>query len=140
MSTSAPGRLRRGGAALEFMLVLPAVMLVLVGMLAIGNYLTTRYHLSSAAGHAARACSLATNNVGACVQAVATARLPGYVQSRCPGWTVTSAITPIHNGEVNVLNVTVTCTYTPEVGAAFLQGEGITLAQIVGQGSMPLNQ
>ena len=135
-------RRQRGGAALEFMLVLPAVMLVLLGMLVLANYLTTRYFLTSAVTNAARACSLfGVPNRNACVNVTFAANVPNYVQARCGALNPTTSFSNVPNsGGVRLLNVNVTCNYAPVIGGSFLVDQGIPLRQLQAKSSMAINQ
>lgn len=129
---------RRGGAALEFMLVLPTLMLVLVGMLALSNFLTTRYYLTAAAIHAARTCTLRQARTLACVTDDVQRYLPAPIRARCSALQVITANTPLGNGiNVQTFDVDLRCAYDVGIGAGFLGGQGIQLTELKAQGSMP---
>lgn len=134
---------RRGGAALEFMLVLPTLLLVFIGMLSLGNYVTTRYALTSAAGAAARACSMAPPGQPlpqpqACAQAVVPAVMPPNLMSRCSALRVQTSTPNLPGTSLRQLNVTLTCTYAGLFGGNFLANAGVQLAALQVQASMPL--
>ncbi len=123
------------------MLILPAVLLVSLGMLTLGNYMTTRHHLGLASGRASRTCSLdGVVNRAACVQAIVAVALPPFATRRCGGLRVTATETPLPNTPVRVLEVVVSCPYTPMFGGRLLSGEGITLLALTARGAMPLQQ
>ena len=132
---------RRGAAAVEFMMILPAVLLVSLGMLTLGNYLTTRHHLGLASGRASRTCSLdGVVNRAACVQAIVAMAMPPFAANRCGALRVNTAVNNLPNTPVRVLEVEVVCAYTPLFGGRLLGGEGITLQALTARGAMPLQQ
>ncbi len=123
------------------MLILPAVLLVSLGMLTLGNYMTTRHHLGLASGRASRTCSLdGVVNRAACVQAIVNIALPQFATRRCGAVRTTTNVTNLPNTPVLVLEVTVNCAYTPMFGGRLLSGEGITLLALTARGAMPLQQ
>lgn len=131
----------RGAAAVEFMLILPAVVLVSLGMLTLGNYLTVRHHLGLAAGRAARTCSLdGVSARPACTQAMVASALPAFVASRCVPLRVTSSQEDLPGTPVRLWRVDVVCNYAPLMGGRLLGGEGITLQPLVARAAMPLQQ
>ena len=143
-SVQAPGRRRslrrgrRGGAALEFMLVLPTLMLVLVGMLSLSTFLTTRYFITAAALHAARTCAILRNPTLNCAQADVAAYLPLVARARCNGLQVTTQTTLLPGTTVNMFDVSLNCAYNIDFGGALLQGQGIQFGALTAKGSMPL--
>ncbi|MBM4320141.1 MAG: hypothetical protein FJ125_09300 [Deltaproteobacteria bacterium] len=128
---------RRGGAALEFMLVLPTILLVLVGMLGLSNFLTTRYYLTAGAIHAARTCTMKQARTLACVQEDIQRFVPALTLARCSALLATTTNTPLPGTNVQMFDVDLRCTYSVDIGGAFLAGEGINLLTIQAQGSMP---
>ncbi len=131
----------RGSAALEFMLVLPTMMLVVVAMLVLGNYLTTRYLLGTTTDKAVRVCSLSTvPNPTGCAVAAFNGFLPGFVQSRCGAPAVNARVDTLPGTSVRVLTVNATCNYDPALGAGLLAGAGLALGQLTSSSAMPLQQ
>jgi len=135
-------RVSRGSATVEFALILPALLLIMMGMFTVGNYLTTRYHLTAAANQAARACSYPDSQIPnrlVCVQQEVGNRTPDYVRRRCPLLQPDPTIRDLPDVPVQVLHVQITCGYQPAIGGAFMAQVGIAFPPLITQGAMPLN-
>lgn len=131
----------RGSSALEFMLILPTLLLVLAGMLTLANFLTTRYFLTAAASHAARSCVLQQTRNGACVSREVTSYLPALIRGRCAGGVqFNAAVSPLPGTSVQVFNVGLRCSYSADIGARLLTDAGIVLPIIEVKGAMAFSQ
>jgi hypothetical protein len=120
------------------MLVLPIVLLVLVGMLALSNFLSTRYFLTASAIHAARVCTVARMTNRPCAEAAVNQYLQGPIRNRCAALTTTAAVTRLPGTSVDVFAVNVQCTYSVDMGGTLLTNQGIQLTTLQGKGSMPV--
>ncbi len=130
---------------MEFALILPALLLIFMGMFTVGNYLMTRYNLTAAANQAARACCLTSvvdqGTVPQCVNAMVAVTLQPHTQRRCQALNVQPQIMALGGGmPVNVLQVNLTCTYSPAIGGRFMANVGIAFPPLITQGAMPLQQ
>ncbi len=130
----------RGSASLEFLLVMPAMLLIVAGLLVLGNYLMVRYHLTSAATHAARSCVVGQNTNLGCARESALAMLPASVLARCPSFSVRVYNTAIPGTTMNVFNVNLSCQYQPAIGQRILGEQGISFGSFQVNGAMPISR
>lgn len=103
----------RGGAAIEFALVLPIFLLLVVAMLFLGQALSVRAALAGAVYSAARTCTLGRDPTQACANRVVTRRMGVVATGQCDNLTVTAAnqAEPGFNGvgAVQAFQVTASC-------------------------------
>ncbi len=131
---------QRGSASLEFLLVMPAMLLVVAGLLVLGNYLMVRYHLTSAATHAARSCVVGQTTNLNCAREASLAMLPASVLARCPSFSVRVYNSAIPATTMNVFNVNLSCQYQPAIGQRLLGEEGINFGAFQVNGAMPISR
>ena len=103
----------RGAAAVEFAIVVPLVILLCAGSVAIGNAWRTNIRMESVAHEAARLCGVRpAAEQGTCLEAlVSVATVSGNCQQLTP--TISSSTEETFAGtSVLVSKVTVTCQYS----------------------------
>jgi Flp pilus assembly protein TadG len=127
-----------GAAALEFALVLPILLILLLGTIAIGHGLVLRFLLSSAAYDAARTCTLARQATSSCARKVVENKLGGLTQW-CSSLQVTTSNTKAAGYDtVNALQVDLNCSYSGIVStAAYLDSNGPLIGNIKTRAVMP---
>lgn len=127
-----------GVAALEFALLLPLLMILVVGVIVIGHGLVTRYILSSAAYDAARTCALARAPTAGCARAIVNSRI-GSASKWCRSLNVSvnNAAAPGYPA-VTALEVRADCAYTGVIGTSgFASKQGLSIAQVRARAVMP---
>lgn len=130
-----------GIAALEFALVLPILLSLILGIISIGHGLVVRYVLSSAAYDAARACAMERRVNSACAAPIVMDRLTQAGGALwCNG--MPTVTVPAPQPEVNLITVQravveVDCAYRGIIGQGFLQQEGFALFNIRARAAMP---
>jgi Flp pilus assembly protein TadG len=125
-------------AALEFALLLPLLMILVVGVIVIGHGLVTRYILSSAAYDAARTCALARAPTAGCARAIVNSRI-GSASKWCRSLNVSvnNAAAPGYPA-VTALEVRADCAYTGVIGTSgFASKQGLSIAQVRARAVMP---
>ncbi len=131
---SSGGRARdRGAAAVEFALLLPALLLIVFGIIDFGRALNAQITLTQAAREGARLAALGQPNVVSRTQAAATGLSPVSVNvASCPAGAGPSADA--------VVNVSYSFSFVTPVGAiaAFIGGAGFgSPVTLTAQGVMP---
>jgi Flp pilus assembly protein TadG len=135
-------RARRGEsgvAALEFALVLPILMLLILGVVSIGHGLVVRYVLSSASYDAARTCTMARTATATCARAIIQSRINGAGGA---AWCtsidvqVTDAPEPDYPA-VNAVTVDANCNYRGIIATGYLQSQGLAIFDIHARAVMP---
>ncbi len=132
-------------AALEFALILPALLLVILGTVTLAHAFIVRFMLSSAAYDAARTCTLAQKATQGCASQMVTKKL-GNTLKWCSNSNVNvvASDTPEPgfvdpNGQplVSAFEVRVSCDFTGGVGTGFLKSKGIIIASLQARAVMP---
>lgn len=129
-----------GIAALEFALVLPILLALILGIISIGHGMVVRYVLSSAAYDAARACSMERTVTKPCATAIVLNRLTeagGAMWCNGPPNVDIKEETMVGLTTVRAAIVEVDCAYRGVIGQGFLQQEGFALFNIKARASMP---
>jgi Flp pilus assembly protein TadG len=112
----------RGATAVEFALLLPLLLLILLGIVDFGRMLNAQVTLTQAAREGARLVALGQPNVQSRTQAAATGLSPVGVsiQSACP-----AGAGPVSNGVVQTSH---TFTFTPGLGyvVSLFGGSGLS--------------
>lgn len=138
-------RRESGVAALEFALILPALLLVILGTVTLAHAFIVRFMLSSAAYDAARICTLARQPTQGCASGMVTKKL-GNTLKWCSNGSVavnaTDAAEPGFTGAggvplVSAFEVRVSCEFTGGVGTGFLKSKGIVIASLQARAVMP---
>lgn len=133
-------RAQSGVAALEFALVLPLLLMLILGIISIGHGLVVRYVLSSAAYDAARTCTMARSpNPSQCTQAMVQRRLNGAGgQNWCNSLNVQARVGPVAGfPAVSRMLVTVNCGYRGIIGQGYLASHGLAIFNVKAQAAMP---
>lgn len=128
----------QGGAAIEFALVLPLFLLLVVAMLILGQMLTVRSALAGAVYSAARTCALARDPSQACANRVVTNRMGFVANQACVRLTVATT-NPAEPGypAVNAFQVTATCTQPGGLVQVLQAQIGGQLNQVTARAVMP---
>lgn len=131
-------RREQGAAALEFALVLPILLMLLLGTIAIGHGLVLRFLLSSAAYDAARVCTLGRKPTPACARSVVDKKLGGLTKW-CKTLQVTAQSTPAAGfAAVNALGVELDCNCSGVIStAAYLGQHGMLFGNVKVRAVMP---
>ena len=126
-----------GVAALEFALVTPLLLALLVGTLTLAQAFILRFQLSTAAYDAARTCALARTPNGACAEPIVQRKL-GASQRWCSALNV-QATDGAEAGfpAVNAFEVIVSCNFAGWAAQVLLGPNGIVVAQLQGRAAMP---
>jgi len=132
------GRRDQGAAALEFALVLPILVMLLIGTIAIGHGLVVRFLLSSAAYDAARACALARQPTQTCARTVVNNKLGGLTKW-CKSLQVAAHSAPAPGfTTVDTLEVELDCNASGVVSTtAYLGSHGMLFGNIRVKAAMP---
>ncbi len=134
-----PGGARRtaeqGAVSLEFALVLPFFLLLVLGTITFGQAFTVRHVLHAAAYRASRTCTMARAPTQPCALQVVTKHLQdASVLGWCTQLTVRADNLPQNGfiggfaqapGNVNALQVTATCTFGLGLGQGYLAAQQI---------------
>jgi len=130
-----------GGAAIEFALVLPIFVLLLLGMLTFGVVLTTRYALAGAVFGAARTCTLARDPTQACARGAIAAQMAFAGAGPCGTLDVVAANADVagYNGAnaVRAFAVTATCSRPWALSAPFTAVVGESLNRFSARAVVP---
>lgn len=129
---------QEGAAALEFALVLPILLMLLLGTIALGHGLVLRFLLSSAAYDAARVCTLARQPTATCAKTVVNNKLGGLTKW-CKTLHVTAQTSPAAGfAAVNALGVELDCGCSGVIStAAYLGQHGLLYGNIKVRAVMP---
>jgi Flp pilus assembly protein TadG len=132
------GRREEGAAALEFALVLPVLLILLLGTISVGHGLVLRFLLSSAAYDAARVCALKKTPTTACATQAVADKLKG-LQKWC-----SSTDVKVQNKqaqgftEVSSVQVELDCHYNGIIStAAYLGSHGMLFGNVRAKAVMP---
>lgn len=113
MARSRPETTReRGAVAVEFALVTPLLLLVVLGGVQLGRVLVTRHRLADATSYAARAAAVSRQTDLATVQEAVRSRLGNEVE-RCTSFSVQAVIVPGAFEGSQALQVTTICSVRP---------------------------
>ena len=128
-----------GVAALEFALVLPLLMMLILGVISIGHALAVRYVLSSASYDAARACTLNRTVTVGCAQTIIQRRIN---DAGGAAWCSSIAVAVQDQPEpgfpaVNAMSVEANCSYRGVIATGYLQGQGLGIFNIRARAVMP---
>ncbi|MBK6846627.1 MAG: pilus assembly protein [Proteobacteria bacterium] len=130
-----------GGAAIEFAMVLPLFVLLLIGMLHFGLVLTTRYALVGAVYGAARTCTLARDPTQGCAQAAIAAQMAFNAGGPCGTLNVVAANADVagYDGAnaVRAFAVTATCSGGWALSAPFRAEVGASLDRFGARAVIP---
>ena len=130
-----------GGAAIEFALVLPIFIILVIGMLTFGILLTTRYALAGAVYGAARTCTLARNPTQACARAAIAAQMAFAAGGPCGTVNVVAGNANVagYNGAnaVRAFEVSATCTKSWALTAPFRAVMGTDLGTFGARAVIP---
>lgn len=138
-------RAESGVAALEFALILPALLILILGTVTLAHAFIVRFMISSAAYDAARTCTLGRNATQNCAGGMVVKKL-GNTLKWCANnnVSVTATDTPepgfvAANGValVSAFEVRVSCDFTGGVGTGFLKSKGIVIASLQARAVMP---
>jgi len=138
-------RREAGVAALEFALILPALLLVVLGTVTLAHAFIVRFMLSSAAYDAARTCTLARKATQGCARDMVVKKL-GNTLKWCSNNNVDVYAhdddEPAFKGPdgqclVKAFEVRVSCDFTGGVGTGFLKSKGIVIAALQARAVMP---
>lgn len=118
--------------------MLPILVMLLVGTIAIGHGLVVRFLLSSAAYDAARACTLARQPTSTCARTVVDNKLGGLAKW-CKSLQVVAHSAPAPGfTTVNTLEVELECNSSGAVSnAAYLGSHGMLFGNIRVKAAMP---
>lgn len=132
------GRREEGAAALEFALVLPVLLILLLGTISVGHGLVLRFLLSSAAYDAARTCALKKTPTTACANQAVANKLKG-LQKWCSSTNVKVQGTQAQGfTAVNSVEVELDCQYTGIIStAAYLGTHGMLFGNVRAKAVMP---
>jgi Flp pilus assembly protein TadG len=127
-----------GASALEFALVLPALLILLIGTVVIGHGLVLRFMLDSAAYDAARTCTLQRKATSGCARAVVNKKLGGF-QKLCNSLQVSGAVTQAQGfTAVSSMEVKIDCAYRGLISsAAYLGSNSLLFGTIRVRAVMP---
>ncbi len=128
----------RGATALEFALVTPVLLMILIGIAAMGHAMMVRFMLDGAAYDAARICALARKPTSACTTGIVKKKL-GNTLKWCTSWkTIPKWQKEPGFTEVTSLEVRVECVYGGIIGnKSYNQSHGIKLATLRARATMP---
>jgi Flp pilus assembly protein TadG len=128
----------QGATALEFTLMLPVFLILLLGTISIGHGMVVRYLLNSAAYDAARACALQRLPTSACANTVVKKKLGTAVKwcAGSPKVTATNAPNPDLDA-VRTLEVNIDCSYGGIIASSYLQTHGLWIKSIRAKAAMP---
>lgn len=108
----------RGAVSVEFAMLLPLFLILLVGGVHFGRVLSTRHRLSDAVGYATRAAAIRRITNAGAIRGILEARLGG-ARADCSTLNVT-ATTSVDPAGLSRLEVSVTCTLAAGFGQALL--------------------
>ncbi len=111
-----------GSVSVEFALLLPVFLILVVGGLHFGRVLSTRHRLSDATGVATRSAAVRGITDAATIRGLLTARLAGAADD-CSAINVV-ANTVVDGAGLTRLEVTCTCTLNIGFGASILGAVG----------------
>lgn len=133
---SATGRDEQGIVAVEFALVLPLLVLIVMSAVTFGQALHARYMLVAAADETARACVLDQATGAACQQHARArlARLSGYCGQLAVNLSTDQLAGLQHT---DALRVEVTCPFVGGVATGFLRRFHIAITQLHAVATMP---
>jgi len=120
--TARDRRAETGAVSVEFALLVPLLLMLVVGTVHFGTVLVARHRVTDAANFATRAAAVSGVVAPGPIQAQVLARL-GAGANSCATLTVTPTLVADPNG-FNVLNVDVTCDLAPTPGAPLLGAVG----------------
>jgi Flp pilus assembly protein TadG len=127
-----------GVAALEFALILPALLIVVLGTITLAHAFIVRFMLSSAAYDAARTCALARTTTQACATSVVQKKLGNTLTKWCGNWSApTSDQVDAAFPSVSHFEVRVNCDFIGGVGMGFLKSRGIVITTLRARAVMP---
>jgi Flp pilus assembly protein TadG len=109
----------RGAVSVEFALVMPLVVLVLIGGIHFGGVLMTRHELTEATNYATRSAAIARDGNAGRIRNLIMSRMGP--NSGCSNILVNSTTATNAMG-VTHLRVTARCTLAPSWGSGFLGG------------------
>jgi Flp pilus assembly protein TadG len=112
----------RGSVSVEFALLLPVFLVLIVGGVHFGRVLTTRHRLSDATGYATRAAAIRGITSAGSIRAMVIDRLGG-ASSDCSAINVVSN-TVADGAGLTRLEVSATCTLDVGFGASLLGAIG----------------
>ena len=128
----------QGAAALEFALVMPVLLMILIGIAVLGHAMMVRFMLNGAAYDAARVCSLQRTPTSACVTGIVKKKL-GKTLNWCSSWkaipktTKEAGLVAVYSLEVNV-----DCIYGGIIGSKnYNQSHGLSIGTLKARASMP---
>lgn len=132
---------QRGVATVEFALILPLLLVLVLGTMTLAHAVITRFLMHSAAYDAARTCALARNYTQGCVMTVVNSKLKTTKTADwCNGGITPNVDNPLAGGGlegVNVLQVQLQCQFIGGVGTGYLKKHGLTIATITARAAMP---
>lgn len=128
----------QGAAALEFALVMPVLLMILIGIAVLGHAMMVRFMLNGAAYDAARTCSLQRMPTSACVTGIVKKKL-GKTLKWCSSWKAVPKTTKEPGlVEVYSLEVSVDCIYGGIIASkSYHASHGLTLGTLRARASMP---
>jgi Flp pilus assembly protein TadG len=113
---------QRGSVSVEFGLIAPLLLMLILGGVHFGRVLTTRHHLTEATNYAARAAAVARTSNSAQIRNLILSRM-GTGNNGCSNITVTSTTSADAIG-VQRLDVTARCAVASGVGGSLLGAIG----------------
>jgi len=111
----------RGSVSVEFGLLLPAFLLLILGGLHFGMVLTTRHRLTDAANYATRAAAVRGITSAGSIRTMLEARM-GSAVADCTSINVVAST--VADGSLTRLEVSATCNLNPAFGASILGAVG----------------
>jgi len=111
----------RGSVSVEFGLLLPIFLVLIIGGLHFGRVMTTRHRLTDATNYATRAAAVANITNAGAIRTMLQSRLGGAAAD-CSAISVTA--TTVVDGGLTRLEVSATCTLNIGFGASILGAVG----------------
>lgn len=112
---------QRGGVSVEFMLLLPVVMMLILGAAHFGSVINTRHRLTDGANYAVRAAAVRRTPDAASVRAMIETRM-GSSTADCS--TINVVTNLIDDGGLTRLEVVATCNLVPPFSSTLLGAIG----------------
>ena len=112
---------QRGSVSVEFMLLMPLFLMLIVGAIHFGSIINTRHRLTDSVNYAVRAAAVQRTPTANAVRTMIEGRM-GANQSDCTTISVVSNLIP--DGALTRLEIAATCNLSAPLGSSLLGAVG----------------